>query len=453
MNTAFIPALEAALGRPVVADADVLESYARDQAPLAPAGTPIAMVRARSVEEVQTTLRFANERRIPVVTRGAGTGLAGGANAIDGCIILSVAGLDRIVSIDPVARTAVVEPGVLNARLASEAEAVGLYYPPDPASREISTIGGNIATNAGGACCLKYGVTGDHVASLQVVLADGTTIRTGSLVAKNVAGLDLNRLLIGSEGTLGVIVEATLRLRKRPRPPSTLIAFFDTIHAAARAIVAMEAVADLSLLEVMDKTTIGAVEAMTQMGLDTSAGALVIAQSDAVDAASAIERCERVSEEHASRSVARSDDGEEGRLLLAARRMALPALERMGTTLLDDVGVPKQALPALFEAIERIAERRALVIGTFGHAGDGNLHPTIVFDGASERGKAEAYAAFDDIVNAAIGLGGTITGEHGVGSLKTSYLERMVGANERALMSRIKLAFDPNAILNPGKAF
>ena len=215
----------------------------------------------------------------------------------------------------------------------------------------------------------------------------------------------------------------------------------------------METVADLSLLEVMDKTTIGAVETMTQMGLDTSAGALVIAQSDAVDAASAIERCERVSEEHGSRSVARSDDGEEGRLLLAARRMALPALERMGTTLLDDVGVPKQALPALFEAIERIAERRALVIGTFGHAGDGNLHPTIVFDGASERGKAEAYAAFDDIVNAAIALGGTITGEHGVGSLKTSYLERMLGVNERALMGRIKLAFDPNAILNPGKAF
>jgi glycolate oxidase len=446
--------LRALLGDEVVqTDPDILASFARDQAPLAPAGAPSALVRARNAEHVVATLKFANERNVPVVPRAAGTGLAGGANAVDGCIVLSVSALDSIVRIDAGARLAVVQPGVLNGTLAAEAAAHGLYYAPDPASRDISTIGGNIATNAGGSCCLQYGVTGDHVAALEVVLADGTRIRTGALTAKNVAGLDLTRLLVGSEGTLGVIVEATVRLLRKPRSPSTLVAFFATLDDAARAIVAMDAAGDLSLLEVMDQVTVKAVEALTHMDLDASAAAMVLVQSDASTARETIAGCDAICREHGATSVLCTDDAEEGGLLLRARRMALPALERMGTTLLDDVAVPKRAIPTMIATIREVAERHALVIGTFGHAGDGNLHPTIVFERADAASTARAYAAFDEIVRAALALGGTITGEHGVGTLKRDYVTRMVGGAEQALMRRVKASFDPKGILNPGKGY
>lgn len=434
---------------PVQSDPDVVASYARDQAPLAPAGCAMAVVHARTVDDVVTVLKFANARGIPVVTRGAGTGLAGGANAIDGCIVLSVKGLDKILSIDPQTRTAVVQPGVLNGRLAAEASALGLYYAPDPASREISTIGGNIATNAGGSCCLKYGVTGDHVAALKVVMADGTLLKTGAITQKNVASIDLNRLFVGSEGALGVIVEATVRLKRKPKTPSTLVAMFDTVQQAASAIVAMEANDDLSLIEMMDQITIDAVERHVHMELDTSAAALVLVQSDAPDSAEAVKRCEARCLEHGGRDIVITDDAEEGRLLLHARRMALPALEKMGTTLLDDVAVPKPALPAMFERIAAIAAKHALTIGTFGHAGDGNLHPTIVFnDPESEK---RARIAFEEIIHAALELGGTISGEHGIGTLKEAYVTPMIGAAERDVGRRIKAALDPRNILNPGK--
>jgi glycolate oxidase len=448
----WLDALRAATGGNVVDDPDVLLGYARDQAPLAPAGMPRALVRARNAEDVVATLRFANERGIPVVTRGAGTGLAGGANAIDDGIVLSTAAMTRIVRIDEAARLAVVEPGVLNGTLANEVAGRGLYYAPDPSSRDISTIGGNIATNAGGACCLKYGVTGDHVAALEVVLADGSKIRTGALTKKNVAGLDLTRLLVGSEGTLGVIVEATVRLLRAPRPPSTMVAFFDTLERAAAAIVEMDGRVELSLLEVMDRTTVRAVEEMTAMGLDVEAAALVLVQTDAPNAEAVVAECESICKRLEAKSVLCTTDVEEGRMLLVARRMALPALEKKGTTLLDDVAVPKPAIPAMVARIEEIAAARGLVVGTFGHAGDGNLHPTIVFDGRDEASTKSAYAAFDEIVRAAIALGGSITGEHGVGTLKRDYLAAMVGETERALMARIKAAFDPRGILNPGKA-
>lgn len=454
MSTGWAVELEAALQScPVEVDPDVVLSYSRDQAPLAPAGVASALVRARSVEHVVATLRFANERRIPVVTRAAGTGLAGGANAVDGCIVLSVAGLDRILRVDVASRMAVVEPGVLNGALASEVAAHGLFYAPDPASRDISTIGGNIATNAGGSCCLKYGVTGDHVAALKFVTADGSLLRTGALTAKNVAGLDLTRLLVGSEGTLGVIVEATVRLLRTPRPASTLFAFFDTLESAGEAIVAMDSSHDLSLLEVMDRTTIGAVEQLAHMDLDTSAAALVIAQSDSATARAVVEACEEICRVHDARAMGRSDDPAEGKQLLAARRMALPALERLGTTLLDDIAVPKPALVTMMGRVAQIAELHQVTIGTFGHAGDGNLHPTIVFQSSDQASRARAFAAFDQIVRAALELGGTITGEHGVGSLKRDYMAAMVGEAEQALMRRIKACFDPNGILNPGKGF
>jgi D-lactate dehydrogenase (cytochrome)/glycolate oxidase len=439
-------------GAPHETDPDILTSVSRDQAPLAPAGTASALVRARSVEDVVRTLRFANERKIPVVTRAAGTGLSGGANAVDGCILLSVAGLDKIVRIDEATRLAVVEPGVLNGTLARLAAARGLYYAPDPSSRDISTIGGNIATNAGGACCLKYGVTGDHVARLKLVTADGTIIQTGAVTRKNVAGYDLTRLIVGSEGTLGVVVEATMRLLRAPLPPSTLIAFFDTMAAAAEAIVAMDAATSLSLLEMMDRTTIRAVDELTHMDLDTDAEAFVLAQADGSDAAEVMASCQTFCERAGARSVACTSDPEEGRLLLQARRMALPALEKKGTTLLDDVAVPKPAIPRMVGRIEEIARGHGLVIGTFGHAGDGNLHPTVVFDGKDPASEKAAFAAFDEIVRAAIELGGSVTGEHGIGSLKAQYVSLAVGRVEADLMRRIKAAFDPNGILNPGKA-
>jgi glycolate oxidase len=454
MPIGFAAALAAALDDPSIlqTDPDVVASFSRDQAPLAPAGVAAALVRARRTEDVVATLRFADEHRIPVVTRAAGTGLAGGANAIDGCIVLSVAAMDRVLAIDEATRTAVVEPGVLNATLAKAAAERGLFYAPDPASRAISTIGGNIATNAGGSCCLKYGVTGDHVAALSVVLAGGAIIRTGAIPRKNVAGLDLTRLLVGSEGALGVIVEATVRLLRAPRPASTAVAFFETLDAAARAIVAMDASVDLSLLEVMDRTTVRAVEDVARMDLDTDAAAFVLAQSDAPLAPAAMETCEQICAREGAKSVMRTDDVDEGRMLLEARRMALPALEKKGMTLLDDIAVPKPALPAIVERIQAIGAEHALVIGTFGQAGDGNLHPTIVFDASDARSADRARAAFGAILSAAVALGGSITGEHGVGSLKQPYLRAMIGETERELMRRIKASFDPRGILNPGKA-
>ncbi len=437
---------------PVVVDPDIIETYRRDHTPLVDAGVALAVVRARTVDDVVATLKVAHESGTPVVTRGAGTGLAGGANALDGCIVLSTAAMDRIIAIDAAQRTATVECGVLNGDLAAAVAGQGLWYPPDPASRAISTIGGNIATNAGGSCCLKYGVTGDHVAALTAVLADGTIIRTGGTTRKNVAGLDLTRLLVGSEGVLAVIVEATVRLRPTPRPPATLVATFATTVAAGEAIVRIEHVADPSLLELMDHATINAVEAFTRMGLDTDAGALLIAQSDGPTAVDDIARCEQACTDAGATYVAHTTDPEEGEMFLAARRAALPALERMGSTLLDDVAVPKPAIPAMIDTIGRIARAHDVVIGTFGHAGDGNLHPTVVFHPDDAASAERAHLAFEDIVAAAVALGGTITGEHGVGSLKTSYLGQVVGAPERALMARIKAAFDPTNILNPGRA-
>lgn len=437
----------------VVTDPEIIASYARDQASTATSGRAAALVRVRDTEQVATTLQVAHEHRIPVVTRAAGTGLTGGCNAIDGGIILSVAHLNRILKIDPVAALAVVEPGVINGQLATAAAAHNLFYAPDPASREISTIGGNIATNAGGACCLKYGVTGDHVLALKAVTAEGTAIHTGSLATKNVAGLDLTRLLVGSEGTLAVITEATVKLLRRRSAPATLVASFSTLFDAAAAILAMESTADLSLIEMMDQTTIGAVDRYTGMQLDTSAAAMVIVQSDARDAAQVIECCEALCQKHRATESVGSSDPEDGQMLLAARRSALPALEQLGMTLLDDVAVPKPALVEMFARCEQAAQRNHVVIGTFGHAGDGNLHPTIVFDDRDDASISAAQRAFDEIILAAMDLGGTISGEHGIGSLKQTYMNAMVGNVERALMRRIKAAFDPRGILNPGKGY
>lgn len=450
--SSVVEALAAALPRgELITDPDIIEAYARDQAGLCASGRAVAVVLARSIETVQAALRCAHEAGTPVVTRGAGTGLSGGANAVDGGIVLSLERLDQILHIDPEARLARVQPGVLNGALDAAARAVGLMYAPDPASRDICSIGGNVATNAGGACCLKYGVTGDHVARLEAVLADGSRICAGTNTVKDVAGLDLKRLLVGSEGTLAVIVEVTCRLLPLRAAGGTLAAFFPTMAAAGRAIVALEATKNLSKLEVMDRTTVHAVDDLTRMELDRDAAAMVLAQADGADAQAVIEAAERLCEAHGASYVAVTSDEAEGRLLMQARSAALPALEKLGQCLLDDVAVPVPKIPELLALCAAAAQ--GVTIGTFGHAGDGNLHPTIVYDAKDPASVRAAEQAFERIIEGALALGGSVTGEHGVGTLKRRHLAQMLGARELELMRGIKAVFDPRGILNPGKGF
>lgn len=426
------------------------ESYRRDQCLVAAAGTPLAVVRAHTIADVVTTLRAAQETTTPVVTRGAGTGLAGAANALDGGIVLDVSRLAGL-SIDPVARTATVGPGVLNADLDAAARTHGLFYAPDPGSRAISSIGGNLATNAGGMCCAKYGVTADHALALQVVLAGGETIRTGRTTRKDVTGLDLTRLLVGSEGTLGVIVEATVRLLPVPAHIATAALTFPDVARAVDAVLSILAATTPCAVELMDATTVRAVNQMTRMGLDETP--IVLVQCDGEDAASQIEAVAARASSHGAIDVLPTSDEEEGHALMEARRVSLTALERLGTVLLDDVCVPIHLLPDLQAGIEAAAQRHDVLVGSFGHAADGNLHPTIVYDPAAPGASERARACFDAIVEVALALGGTVSGEHGIGVLKAPYVARQVGTAEQALMRRVKAAFDPHTIMNPGRAY
>ncbi|GAC1444509.1 MAG: FAD-linked oxidase C-terminal domain-containing protein [Mycobacteriales bacterium] len=435
----------------VTTDPDVLLAFSRDRATFPPAGRPAALVRARSMEDVVATMQQASRYGVPVVPRGSGSGLAGGANAVEGCIVLSLASMDRVLDVDVATRTARAEAGVLTADLAAAVARHGLWYPPDPASREISTIGGNVATNAGGSCCLKYGVTADAVAGLTAVLADGTVVRTGGRTRKDVAGLDLTRLLVGSEGTLAVVVDVTVRLRRAPRPPATVVAVFPDVDAAGRAVVSITGATDPALLELLDATTLEAVERRTRMGLGGQ-GALLLLQYDGPEPLTDAQECAGLCEAAGATEVAVTDDTAAGDALLGARRAAYPALEDLGTTLLDDVCVPVPRVPELVRAVEAAAARHGVRIGTFGHAGDGNLHPTVVYDATDAAQVAAARAAFDEVCEAALTLGGTVTGEHGVGLLKQPFLARQLGPAQRELMARIKAAFDPAGLLNPGKS-
>jgi glycolate oxidase len=437
----------------VVTDPDVMEGYRRDKARTVPAGRPAAVVRARCTAEVSAVLCWAHRHRVPVVPRGAGSGLTGGANAVDGGVVLDLTPMDRILELDPVEQLAVVQPGVVNADLSRAAAPFGLCYPPDPASREFSTLGGNLATNAGGLCCLKYGVTGDHVLGLEVVLADGSVLRTGRRTLKGVAGLDLTRLFVGSEGTLGVITEATLRLRPTPPAGATLVAFFPELTLAGAAIAGIAGTGLVpSLLEIMDRTTLTVVSDRLHMDLDREAAALLLARSDAGGEAPAeIAALAEVCRREGASWVGETTDPDEGEAFLAARRAAYPALEALGATLLDDVVVPRSRIPDLIAAIERIAAEREVLIGTFGHAGDGNLHPTIVFDPTDPVAAKAANAAFEDILTAALSLGGTIAGEHGIGLLKRHRLPDELGATALAVQQAIKESLDPRGVLNPGK--
>lgn len=447
--------LRAAVGDLIVAP-EVIEGYRRDAAAagLLPAGMPLAVARPRDTAEVQAAIAFASQHRVPVVPRGAGSGLSGGANAIDGCLVLCLERMDRLLEIDEETMTATFQPGLLNAQLRAEAARVGLAYAPDPASFEFSTLGGNIATNAGGLCCVKYGVTRDALLALEVVLADGEAIRTGHLTRKGVAGYDLVSLFCGSEGTLGIVTEATVRLIQTPPPASTLAASFPTLAGAGEAVRRIARELRPALLELMDRATVEAVEAHQPMELDLDAAALLFASSDEQPEsarAEAVAAMARACEECGASLVVVSEDPAEGRMLMAARRLAFPSLERLGATLLDDVAVPVPRIPALLAGIESIAAKHGVSIGTFGHAGDGNMHPTIVYDPHDADALARARAAFAAILRLAVDLGGTVTGEHGVGLLKREALEMELGSGRR-VHAAVKRALDPAGILNPGKA-
>jgi glycolate oxidase len=439
----------------LVTDIEVMGAYRRDRADVVPAGVPRAVVRAAGLADVSATLSWANRRGVAVVPRGAGTGLSGGANAIDGCIVLSLERLTAIREIDRAGQYAVVEAGVINADLGRAAAAAGLFYPPDPGSFEICSIGGNLATNAGGMRCVKYGVTRDSALSLEVVLADGTVINTGSRTRKNVAGYDLTSLFIGSEGTLGVITAATLRLRPAPASgPLTFVASFPTLGAAGDAVAAIQAAGIVpSLLELMDNRTINAVEDYRRLDLDRRAAALLIGQADGpaaeAEASGMIQACTASGADFAICAT----DAAESDLLLEARRLAGPALMATGPTVIEDVGVPPGQLRAMLECVEQVSRDSGLPIGTCAHAGDGNLHPTMLLPDLTEATIAHALDAGRRLCDHAVELGGTITGEHGVGVLKRSWLRGQLSPEVLAVHHAIKVALDPRNVLNPGRSF
>ena len=435
----------------VVTDPDSVEKYRWDRSQDPGTGTPAAVVRAEDAGQVQTAVRWAAAHRVPVVPRGAGSGLSGGSSAVDDGIVLS---LERMaaIEIDTTFQVAVVEPGALNAQVKAAAAEHGLWYPPDPSSYEICSIGGNVATNAGGLCCVKYGVTTDYVLGLDVVLADGTLVQLGGKRIKDVAGLSLTKLFVGSEGTLGVVTRVLLRLVPAQAARSTLVASFGSPTVAAEAVVAIRSRLRPSMLELMDQASIRAVEAHRSMGLDVDAGALMVAQSDAPGAARTeeIAQMEKACLEAGALEVFVTDDPDEGEQFIQARRMVIVAVEEMGALMLEDVGVPVPRLPELLAQVAAIATRHDLSIPVVAHAGDGNTHPLIVYPRGDEAARQRAAQAFDEIMYAAIALGGTITGEHGVGRTKKSALPEQLGPDVLELTRRVKAALDPDGIFNPG---
>jgi glycolate oxidase len=454
LNSALVELIDMLPEGVVTTDPDRLEKYRRDRAEDDNAGHPAVAVRAESTEHVQIAMRWATKHHVPVVPRGAGTGLSGGSTAVDGGLTLSTERM-REITVDPTMRLAVVQPGLLNAEVKRAVAEYGLWYPPDPSSFEICSIGGNVATNAGGLCCVKYGVTTDYVLGLEVVLADGTALRLGGPRLKDVAGLSLTKLFVGSEGTLGIITEATLRLMPKQPPASTMVATFPTTQSAADAILAITSAMRPAMLEFMDRTSINAVEDMLSMGLDRSAAALLVAQTDSTHQGATDEIALLVAacEQHGAIEVISTSDPTDGDAFVIARRAAIPAVERMGKLLLEDVGVPLLRLPALIQAVESVAAAHGLTIALIAHAGDGNTHPLIVFDPADPEMAKHADSAFGEIMDIAIELGGTITGEHGVGRLKKAWLPAQIGDDAMALSLRIKQALDPDNILNPGAIF
>jgi glycolate oxidase len=446
----------------VLTDPDLLAGYRRDDADLCTAGTPLAVVRPRDTAEVAATVRVAAAHRVPVVPQGARTGLTGAANAVDGAVVVALSGMNQILEIDPAERIAVVQPGVVNAELRRAADKEGLSFPPDPGSWESSTIGGNVSTDAGGMCCVKYGVTSQYVLGLEVVLADGEVLRCGRRTVKGVAGYDLTGLFVGAEGTLGIITEITVRLRPAAGSALTLVAVCPTLAAAGQAVAAVTAAGHVpSMLELLDRTHLRAIEAFRPSGLDTEAEAMLLIATDTGDRAAAdlapiAESCRQAG----ASELYVAENAVEAEALTAARRLAHPAMEALavrefpsgrGGLLVDDVAVPRSRVVDLVSGVERISARHGMLVGVVGHAGDGNLHPVIVVDRADPSSVDTGRQVFDEIMRLSLELGGTCTGEHGVGLLKRDWLAREIGPVGMRVHRALKAALDPAGILNPGK--
>lgn len=454
MTGAVVGLLREALSERVDTDPSHLDDARADKSGHAAPGRPIAIVHAASIDDVQATMRIATATGTPVVVRGAGTGLAGGANAGAGEIVLSMRAMDRILEVRPDDLLAVVEPGILNAELNRALTDHGLWWAPDPVSREISTVGGNIATGAGGLLCAKYGVVRDAVLGVDLVLADGRLLHLGHRSVKGVTGLDLTALVIGSEGTLGVVVGATLTLRRLvPGQARTLTASFPSVRAAATAVAAVTASGvQPAIMELMDAACLRAVHRMLDLPDPGEAAQLTI-QTDG-PAASVEAESITATLTDAGGAVRLARDDAEAQLLWRIRRSMHPAMETLGTTLIEDVSVPRSALPAMFDEIARIEREYDLVIPTVCHAGDGNLHPNFVFDAGADAAVPEViWQAADELFRAALRLGGTLTGEHGVGVLKRRWLADELGDDQWELQRQITRVFDPQGILNPGKVF
>jgi glycolate oxidase len=450
IDTAVQDQLSAELGDAVSFNSNDLAATQVDKSGHVSDSAPLVVVTARSIEDVQAVMRIASDTRTPVVTRGAGTGLAGGAIASRGEIVLSTLAMDRILEVSIDDGLAVVQSGIINADLNRQLEQYGLWFAPDPASRAISTVGGNIATNAGGLLCAKYGVTRESVLGLKVVLADGRLMEFGHRTVKGVTGLDLTALMIGSEGTLGVIVEATVKLQRLVTGDVAVIsANFATVDDAARASSVITASGlRPAIMELIGDSAMAGIAGY--LGIEHPGGSRLILQLDGPGA-----KAEADAALAAIRSLGGSaelslskDDGER---LFAVRRAFHPAMTALGTVLIEDVCVPRSQLPAMFAAIREIEERYSITIPTVAHAGDGNLHPNFVFEGPEV--PESIWAAADDLFLAALRLGGTLTGEHGIGLLKRRWLRDELGDDQLELQRSIKAVFDPAGILNPGKVF
>lgn len=449
--------LEAVLGPGGVKDdPQSLVTHSYDGTPMQQA-LPDAVVYPASTEQVSGIMKVLHEHKIPLVSRGSGTNLCGGTVPVEGGVVMVMHRMNRILEVDLENLTATVQPGVITKDFAAHVESFGLFYPPDPGSMAISTLGGNIAENSGGLRGLKYGTTKDYVLGLEAVLADGRIIRTGGKLMKDVAGYDLTKLLVGSEGTLAIITEATLKLVPPPKAKKTMLAMFRDIYDAARTVSAIiEARIIPATLEFLDNATIRVVDDFAKLGLPRDMAAILLIEQDGEP--EMVERDIRVIEqiclrERADRvEVAKTD--EEAQKLLTARRSAFTALARLRpTTILEDATVPRSKIADMVLEINRIAAKYNVNICTFGHAGDGNLHPTATTDARDTDEVHRVEAAFEEIFEAALRLGGTITGEHGVGIVKAPFLEWKVGEAGIDMMKGIKAAFDPHGLLNPGKMF
>ncbi len=441
----------------ITTDPDILSAYSHDEAVLAPFEQPLALVRPSTSDQVQQLVRLCCELQIPIIARGAGTGLSGAANAIAGAVIVSFEKMNAIIEINEQERIARIQPGIVNDDFRAACADKGLWYPPDPASAPWATIGGNVATNAGGLCCVKYGVTGDYILGLEAVVDQGKKVHLGRQTAKGVAGYDLKSLFVGSEGTLGLVTEITVRLRSLQQVEQTVVGYFANLESAGQAVANVTASGIIpSALELLDHYCLEAVDKWKNMGLAAEGKVLLLARTDASGEQGNIEADSILSSfEQANATFAmRSSDPTESDALFAARKLVFPALKQLGQVLTEDICVPRTLVPQMCAAIDQIAQANNIYIAVIAHAGDGNLHPLIVLphdDNNIEQTKERSAEALEQIVDKAIELGGTVTGEHGVGLLKMRGFASEVGNDVLDMHRAIKTALDPSNIFNPGK--